>query len=265
MGCQHPSFIHHKKAVTWGLQFSDWQAKERLVGSSSFLWKFCTSPSCHGRDENKKKFHCHHQNICLDDEWVTTPNLMDQSVWRALTVSSGVEVPHCYYTLKSYWQCDCCPLVYNIGLKEFGQSRSSLDSSVQCHSSEEDSSFQNPPFLLFSLLKTGALQGTEKHVRHRPDLMLLLTIQVCSLSRGDKRSCFMSAVKSMTRKEEEYLRTGWRRKLQTCYSQFSVLTPESSSRRIMICHGLQTTSMTWISGGSAGKLQKNFSNWCCET
>jgi hypothetical protein len=49
---------------------------------------------------------------------VTTPNLVDQSVWRALTVSSGVEVPHCYYTLKSYWQCDCCPLVYDSGLRK---------------------------------------------------------------------------------------------------------------------------------------------------
>jgi hypothetical protein len=43
---------------------------------------------------------------------------MDQSVWQALTVSSGVEVPHCYYTLKSYWQCDCCPLVYDSGLRK---------------------------------------------------------------------------------------------------------------------------------------------------
>ncbi len=64
MGCQHPSFIHHKKTVTWGLQFSDWQAKERLVGSSSFLWKFCTSPSCHGRDENKKKGYFHISELC---------------------------------------------------------------------------------------------------------------------------------------------------------------------------------------------------------
>jgi hypothetical protein len=34
---------------------------------------------------------------------------------------------------------------------------------------------------------------------------------------------------------QEYLRTGWKKKLQACFSQFSVLTPESSSRRIMIC------------------------------
>ncbi|CAK9228739.1 unnamed protein product, partial [Sphagnum troendelagicum] len=155
-----------------------------------------------------RTFHCHHQNICLDDERVTTPNLMDQSVWRALTVSSGVEVPHCYYTLKSYWQCDCCSLVYDSGLRK-------------------------------NLGSPGALWT------HQSSVIQLKEVGAISLPNESKnnfeldkvtRSCFMSAVKSsMTHKEEEYLRTGWKKKLQACFSQFSVLTPESSSRRIMIC------------------------------
>jgi hypothetical protein len=43
-------------------------------------------------------------------------------------------------------------------------------------------------------VKQGAVEGTEKHVRHWIEtLMIILTIQVCSPKRGDTESCFMSA------------------------------------------------------------------------
>ncbi|CAM6047674.1 unnamed protein product [Sphagnum compactum] len=117
----------------------------------------------------KKKFHRHHQNICLDDERGDYTHS-----YGSISLAST-------YSFK--WG-GSLPLLLRI---------------------EE-------LLAIFFLPKPTF-----------PSVLSLEDCKVCSLSRGDKRSCFMSAVKSMTHKEE-YLRTGWRRKLQTCFSQFLVLT-----------------------------------------